>query len=194
MTFGQFQFPFGDEEAMKRFQEEQRIHMASHEIEEFEAKHNLRRVVDSLNDEQLELVLHFMNAIYSVPNPSAQAAYYMGWLSEIRGSKSGKCPVCMQDKHDLVVHDKTDMSPPHTTTVSAQDLVDSLAADEVEVGIPDSMIQVKELMDQYNVNEVADSMMVVCKGCGQTYQSLTDRMLSEPDNCKGCHEKSAWGG
>lgn len=51
----------------------------------------------------------------------------------------------------------------------------------------------ENLLREYNVAFEIDGHTVKCLGCGMQYVSLRDRMIKEPDDCHGCHLKSANG-
>lgn len=49
------------------------------------------------------------------------------------------------------------------------------------------------LMYVYRLEIRPSDGAIVCRDCGLWYTSLKDRMLKEPDDCHGCHMKSAQG-
>ena len=53
-------------------------------------------------------------------------------------------------------------------------------------------------MVEYNMDDLRDEDTgeirgFICLNCRTVYPSLEDRMLKAPDDCSGCHQKSAWG-
>lgn len=57
--------------------------------------------------------------------------------------------------------------------------------------------QVK-MMEAYHLDDLREHQTnkllgFVCLGCEHRYQTIEDRMLKQPDDCHGCHNKSAWG-
>jgi len=48
-------------------------------------------------------------------------------------------------------------------------------------------------LDDVRSKETGELLGFSCLRCGKPYQSIEDRMLRSPDDCDGCHTKSAWG-
>lgn len=147
--------------------------------------HAIKQLLDDLSVDQLR-ALDLLVA--NCGNPMG-ASYFRGRIEAVLEVKHDVCP-CGESHNpdDLLERKVEDHNLPEDPISGA---AERAANDMVEA------IDYDKLMDEYNVTPVQDELegRVYCKGCGQHYISLEDRMLRKPgiDGCSGCQQKSAWG-
>lgn len=105
------------------------------------------------------------------------AGQYVGTVKQILIMKYGECS-CGGD-HE---------SAEDLLKESAANNLQKVMANEVPDG-PSGAV----LMDRYRLEIRPSDNALVCRDCGCWYSSLKDRMIKEPDDCHGCHLKSAQG-
>lgn len=147
--------------------------------------HETRQFFDSLNEAQLRKFLGMMQM--AVMSDGQAANYFMGVAAGWLDLKLNICLACGKNHSEI----------PAEWTDSVVDAPQHYAVRNccgTEVGKPHD--EQCRLMVEYNVepNEDGDEM-VACKGCGQWYPNLEDRMLRRADKvgCPGCVQKEKWG-
>lgn len=161
------------EEAQQYAVEQREQHMLALQSGE----HELRDFYYGLTKEQLETLSMILSSATDTSLGVANAAMHMGRIREILSLKFGRC-TCGQE-HGTAEDFLMEVAPEAELT----------KASVTEVTGPSAM----EMMKKYNLTFGKQFPEVKCKGCGLTYPNLRDRMLKEPDDCHGCHMKSAQG-
>lgn len=154
---------------------ELRAHLEQHMMVTEQNAHDVRDLFESLDESQLRVFRGILRIVDE--NPGA-ASYYAGVVSTQLSFRFGVCLGCGR-KHDEELKDMaTESGVPKTWT----DIAATLDTETLEN------------LHKYHLNVIPNEWpRVVCAKCGKTYVSLEDRMLREPDDCSGCHEKEMWG-
>lgn len=154
-------------------------------------RHDLQRMLDEMSVEHLVTLREVLHRGYN--GNETIFPYIEGQIVGVLQWKHNVCGGC-GTKHD-------DISSLLDSSQPGGSPVDNLLKTHGEPFEPVNQAEWDANMDKYNLrlpeeSEVASSeneMPVICKGCGELYQSIEDRMLRKPDECHGCIEKAKWG-
>lgn len=161
--------PEGMKDAIRQALDQQNMILTS-------SHHDVQRLFGELSVEHLKLVIGILAHLGGSGSP--QAAYLQGLASGALYYKHNICSGCGRD-HDKEAEEELQ---PKTKVEESLDRMNGLSDEDINNA------------HRYNVSFLAGRGGVVrCNGCLIEYPSLADRMLKAPDNCSGCHQKSAWG-
>lgn len=174
----------------------QRYHM------EQEAQiHGVIDLIHSLDEEQLKNFIVLMSGLTDAQNSALIAGIHLGQARAIGSNKFGWCKCGREhETPEQMLAKEVDRG---AERVAAEHPVAGRKPEPLELDELPNMSAVEEaaaanrliLAEEYNVAFAADPTdpSVICKGCGQTYPSLRDRMVKGPDACHFCHLKSSGG-
>lgn len=171
-------------------------HRRDHEQMAQVARHQLRRLFTELSEGQLRSLNDLLHMLSSSEAEAPRvAAYYHGLGTASLEARFGVCTACDSNPcaHDQAIQG---LLPP----------VAAPGSTEPPRGIPDvkvgesGMLLVDQQMKMldYNLDDLREEgtnklLGFVCNGCGMRYPSIEDRMLKQPDDCSGCHQKAKFG-
>ncbi len=144
-----------------------------HRMEQEHKAANIYSLFAELSQDHLVGLANMLTAISEANNPRASAAFFEGFASASIESRFDVCAI-----HG-VNHD--------VEALASLANVSTETRDDVEPVNPQEPL----LMEKYRLVRNGDLFM--CADCGIRYPSLQDRMLKAPDDCHGCHDKSAHG-
>jgi hypothetical protein len=137
--------------------------------------HDIQRMLEELSLEHL-LVFHgIFHHLASEGNH--KSAYLEGLAVGVLRFKHNICGACGRN-HDEDLQEQ--MEPSENKIKEALDRINETSDEDIQNAL------------KWKVS-FGTSGKVRCNNCGMEYQSLADRMLRSPDDCSGCHQKSAWG-
>ncbi len=160
--------PEGMKEAIRQALDQQNMVLTS-------SHHDVQRLFSELSVEHLKLMIGILSHLGITGSP--QAAYLQGLASGALYYKHNVCSGCGRD-HDKEAEEE--LTPPIDKVKESLQRMNMKSSDEIDAA------------HKYNVSFI-EGDKVRCNGCMIEYPSLSDRMLKAPDNCSGCHQKSAWG-
>ena len=157
---------------------------------EFQSKeHQMMGLIHSLDEEQLDALQSLLDTFVDPTAGPLRVAMHIGEIRSILHFKFGRC-VCGRD------HETLEDILQHSATGTEADERGEIEPEDIETLDPIEEARAKsdELHATYNVVPMHDGTHgVMCIGCGLTYVNLRDRMVKGPDDCHGCHQKSANG-
>lgn len=132
--------------------------------------HEIQRLFSELNAEHLQTLLGIFRYLVNASS-SSPASYLEGLVISALHYRFEICGSCSRN---------------HT-----EDLAQDLTKKPASNFNPSEFVLGKA--KEYFVSSIGDKGKVKCNNCGIEYPSLADRMKRSPENCSGCHQKSAWG-
>jgi hypothetical protein len=176
--------------------QQMREQMDQHHMAIDSFRHDVQRLFEEIDQEHLLTLRHLFNH-FAQQTGAVYPAYLEGVAAATLHHRFGVCASCGED---------------HTAELLKQDGADSQpqppgegqpAGDQLELPFPaDNSVSASDeaeyllLCEQFNVTPSEGSKPgVTCRGCGQDYVSLGDRMIKPPgeENCPGCVHKAKWG-
>lgn len=146
--------------------------------------HETREFFDSLSAQQLRKLSSLFN--HAANTEGNAAIYYVGLISAFLDLKFKECVACGKDHDKPFEEMETSLLEPSKEE-----------SEDPELYVPrKDTATYDKLMGMYNLEQDDDgSDKVMCRGCGQWYQNLKDRMRRKPgvDGCPGCIQKQKWG-
>jgi hypothetical protein len=143
--------------------------------------HEVQEFLNSLNREQLGTLEMLLFSACADGGHLVAAAHH-GMVKQILQMKFNVCTCGMEHEsaEDLLTGQPVTEQPTATVPPSESLLLPKRKG-------------ATELLEEYNLEVRPGDGAIVCKSCGLWYASLQDRMLKGPDDCHGCHLKSAQG-
>lgn len=139
--------------------------------------HDIQRLFSELSVEHLQMMVGIFRHL-ALENSGRSSGYLEGLASGALAYKHNICSGCGRD-HDAEAEETL---APKTKVEDALERINITSDEDIDNA------------HKYNVSLVSGGGgKVRCNGCLIEYPSLSDRMLKAPDNCSGCHQKSAWG-
>jgi hypothetical protein len=175
--------------------------MDQQRMEMVASAHDTERFFDEASKETLQVVRRLLSAS---TEDAASSGYYLGRIGAELKRRFGLCPACGSDHDNPFASGEEVEAEDDGTVQPALFNLDGSATEEAKpqrAVDPDlAEAEIIETFMQYRLKpDSADSEPLTldtpgtCTGCGISYISLRDRMLRQPDDCSGCHQKSAHG-
>lgn len=130
--------------------------------------HDFQRLFAEMTPEHLRSIMLIFRYIAS--EGSVPASYFEGLASGSLMYKHNICCSCFVNHEEELQEHLVEANPEESADPSREGLLKT-----------------------YRLEPSLSTDLLICTGCGMSYQSLEDRMLKPPDNCSGCHEKARWG-
>lgn len=175
-------FYFGDmPEELKEMIERQHMEAQADQAD-------LDRVIETMQIDDLLVVRRMLRIVAT--NGAHAAAFFDGQIYA-RLRANGLCVNCGQPDHDheALAQELADAAPPP---------VDEPAPGQLLIPGTEFTEEQHRQMAEYGLDDLRDEdthqlLGFICLNCGMRYPSIEDRMLRNPDDCSGCHIKSAHG-
>lgn len=133
-----------------------------------------------LGQDHLFALSNLLNMIASLEDPAVGASHFEGYAKAILELKFDVCP--SHNINHARVELEGEFAPEDNSNASTKTRDDSENIQSLEN---------PALIKRYRLVKVEG--FLYCDDCGMRYPSLEDRMIKEPDDCPGCHTKSAHG-
>lgn len=145
--------------------------------------HEINDFLQSLSKEQLDTLRMLVISMADPDSGHILAAQHHGMIVQIMALKHAVC-VCG------VEHESAEsLLAPTAVPATDVDQLDTWEGRRINPDHPSGAA----LMAEYRLEARPGFNVLFCTGCGMQYSSLRDRMIKDPDDCHGCHLKSAQG-
>jgi hypothetical protein len=155
-------------------------HTEAHRLHDRIITHAIDSLLDRLPMDEMEALLQVMHGFTSDEDGMVAAARFEGLIQGVYQRRFKKCG-CLNNCETL-----DDLAT--ELEMSQSDEPDE-PIDEIKAALEEA--------SKYHVAYLSDDNFtdprVKCTNCGTIYPSLADRMIKGPDDCHGCHHKSAYG-
>jgi hypothetical protein len=164
-------FPISPDDLPDGFMDALREQAEQTEMSTEDFHNSVYHLFDELKPDQL-VTLNKMLHIIASGSRSMLAAFYEGQVQSVLKYKHNVCPVHGVDH--------------------SQDALEDLQKADTPLEIDREAAMIEYGIESF-VNPDTNLPMFRCINCKQGYPSLEDRMMKDPDDCPGCHQKAMWG-